>query len=220
MVDSPVSSMKTRRAGSEIGLVVKPGLSAFQDVGTVLLQCMCGLFLKVQSWRPSQALRALRLIRTDRSPFSRPTISFSVMSLRSSISPTMKVACAFRADARRLPCGQFTNPGPRDPSDRTRYPNPEPRGSLPRRHSSRRCLQNPRPQIVAQRSGHHQPPLKQMLNHQQRQTSHHNRFINRRMCSSDPIAPPVSGRSSEGSRRCCWSRSGTFSTNSFRIRLY
>ena len=90
----------------EIELAVEPGLTALQDVGPVLLQCMCGLFLNVHPWARSHALKALRLIRTDRSANSRSTISFSVMSLRSSISPTMKASCASRLDARRWPCGR------------------------------------------------------------------------------------------------------------------
>ncbi len=87
-------------------MAVEPRTTALQDVGTILLQCMCGLFLNVQPCRPSQALKALRLIRADRSTASRSTISFSVMSLRSSINPTMKALCASRLDARRRPCGR------------------------------------------------------------------------------------------------------------------
>ena len=30
--------------GMEIGLCVEPGAAASQDVGAILLQCMCGLF--------------------------------------------------------------------------------------------------------------------------------------------------------------------------------
>ena len=53
--------------GIEIELAVKPGLPPLQDVGAVLLQCVCGLFLYVQPRPRSQALKALRLILTDRS---------------------------------------------------------------------------------------------------------------------------------------------------------
>jgi hypothetical protein len=95
--------------GIEIKLAVEPGLPPLQDVGAVLLQCVCGLFLKVQPRPRSQALEALRLIRTDCSATSRRTISFSVMSLRFSTSPTMKVSCASRLEARRRPRGRGAN---------------------------------------------------------------------------------------------------------------
>jgi hypothetical protein len=49
----------------EVDLAVEPVPAALQDVGAVLLQCVRGLFLYVQPRRPSQALSALRLIRTD-----------------------------------------------------------------------------------------------------------------------------------------------------------
>ena len=32
----------------EVELAVEPGATALQNVGTILLQCMCGLFLNVQ----------------------------------------------------------------------------------------------------------------------------------------------------------------------------
>jgi hypothetical protein len=90
----------------EIELAIEPSAAALQDVWTVLLQCMCGLFLNVQPRLQSQALNALRPIRADRSVASRSTISFRVMSLRSSISPTMKASCASRLEPRRQPCGR------------------------------------------------------------------------------------------------------------------
>jgi hypothetical protein len=93
----------------EIELAVEPGAAALQDVGAILLQCMCGLFLYVQPRLRSQALNALRLIRTDCPSKSRTTISFSVMSLRSSISSTMKASCPSSRDARRRPCGRGFN---------------------------------------------------------------------------------------------------------------
>jgi hypothetical protein len=67
---------------------------------------MCGLFLNVQPWPRSQSLKALRLIGTDWPAASRSTISFSVMSFRSSIIPTIKASCASRLEARRRPCGR------------------------------------------------------------------------------------------------------------------
>ena len=90
----------------EVELAVEPVPAPLQNVGAILLQCVRGLFLNVQPWPRSQALKALRLIRTDCSATSRSTISFSVMSLRSSISPTMKASCASRLEARRRPCGR------------------------------------------------------------------------------------------------------------------
>ena len=86
----------------EIELAVEPGPTALQDIGAVLLQRMRGLFLNVQPWLRNQALQALRLICTDCVTTSRSTISFNVMSLCSSISPTMKASCASRLDPRRL----------------------------------------------------------------------------------------------------------------------
>jgi hypothetical protein len=47
LVDAPVSSMKTEPLGVEIVLGVEPGLTAAQDVGTVLLRPAPGLFLGV-----------------------------------------------------------------------------------------------------------------------------------------------------------------------------
>jgi len=102
----------------------------------------------------SQALKALRLIRADRSVASHSTsaISLSVMSLHSSVSLMIRTGGATSA---LLPRRYLADPGPRDPSDRARYAHPESGRSLPRRHASVRSLQNPRPQIVAQRSSHH-----------------------------------------------------------------
>lgn len=52
----------------------------------------------------------------------------------------------------------FADPGSPNPPDRGRYADPEPGGGLPCRYPVRRRLQNPRPQILAQRSGYHPPP--------------------------------------------------------------
>lgn len=60
----------------------------------------------------------------------------------------------------------------------------KPRRSLSRRHAFVRRLQDPRPKIPAQCSSHHPPPSRWMLNHRKSQSSHHNRFIDRRTCSS------------------------------------
>lgn len=43
----------------EFGLALEPVLAPLQDVGTLLLQCMGGLFLNVKPWARSQALSAL-----------------------------------------------------------------------------------------------------------------------------------------------------------------
>ena len=61
----------------EIELAVEPGAAAAQDVGAVLLQCMCGLFLNVQPCPRSQSLKVLRPMRIERSASRRSTISFS-----------------------------------------------------------------------------------------------------------------------------------------------
>lgn len=89
--------------GIEIGLGLEPVAPSLQDVGTLLLQRMGRLFLNVQPCERSQELSALWPMTTDRSPDRRAIISFSVMSRRSSINPTMKDACASRRDARRRP---------------------------------------------------------------------------------------------------------------------
>jgi hypothetical protein len=52
----------------------------------------------------------------------------------------------------------FADPGPRDPTDRRRDPDTEPRCRLPGRKALRRGLQNTHPKIVAQSTGHHPPP--------------------------------------------------------------
>ncbi|MBN9071381.1 MAG: hypothetical protein J0H34_07185, partial [Rhizobiales bacterium] len=44
-------------------------------------------------------------------------------------------------------------------------------------------LQNTQPQILAQRSRHHQPSSKPTLNQKLVVASHHNRFIDLRTCS-------------------------------------
>jgi hypothetical protein len=133
----------------EIELAVEPVPAPLQDVGAILLQCVRGLFLNVQPWPRSQALKALRLIRTECSALSRSTISFSVMSLRSSISPTMKASCASRLEAAAAlrAWRQFTDLRPRNPADRAGHSHAEPRRRLPRRHALVRSLQDPRPKI-------------------------------------------------------------------------
>jgi hypothetical protein len=59
----------------EIELFVEPVLVTFQEVVAFLLQCMCGLFLKVQPRFLSQTSSALRPIDAALSPASRRTIS-------------------------------------------------------------------------------------------------------------------------------------------------
>jgi hypothetical protein len=94
--------MNTSFRRIEVELAVEPGATALQDIGTILLQCVCGFFLNDQPCLQSQALKALRLMGADRSVASCSTISFSVMSFRSSISPTMKASCASRLEPRRV----------------------------------------------------------------------------------------------------------------------
>jgi hypothetical protein len=93
----------------EIGLSLEPVTPPLQDVGTLLLQCMGGLFLNVQPRPRSQALNALRRMETVRSLKSRAAISCSVMSRRSSIRATMKASCTSRLEPRRLPCARAAN---------------------------------------------------------------------------------------------------------------
>jgi len=73
----------------EIELAVEPVAATLQKVGTLLLQCMCGLFLNVQSRFRSQTSSPLPPMDTALSAASRRTISLSVMSFASSIMPTM-----------------------------------------------------------------------------------------------------------------------------------
>lgn len=90
----------------EVELTIEPDAPALQDIRPVLLQCMCGLFLNVHPRPRSQAPSALRLILNCRSMDKRPTISSSVISLRSSISSTTNASCASSADGRLQPCGR------------------------------------------------------------------------------------------------------------------
>ncbi|ARM14817.1 hypothetical protein Bra5_PB00065 (plasmid) [Rhizobium phaseoli Brasil 5] len=93
----------------EVQLTIEPGAPALQDVRSVLLQCVCGLFLKVHPRPRSQAPSALRLIFTCRSTDKRSTISSSVTSLRSSINATTNSSCASTAEGRLQPCGRAVN---------------------------------------------------------------------------------------------------------------
>ena len=59
----------------KVRLEIKPVLSSLQDVFTLLLQCMSGLFLNVHPCCRSQRLSMLRPIPTARSLFRRAIIS-------------------------------------------------------------------------------------------------------------------------------------------------
>lgn len=111
------SSSQTRHLGRQAGLIdedelrrieieltVEPVPASLQDVGAILLQYMCGLFLNVQPWPRSQSLKVLRPMCTERSASRRSTISFSVMSLRSSIMPKTKSAYPSRREPLLRPC--------------------------------------------------------------------------------------------------------------------
>lgn len=81
-----------------------------------------------------------------------------------------------------------------DPTDRARYSDAEKRRRLTRRCPFVCSLQNTQPQILAERSRHHQPPSKQTLNQKPDTASHHNRFIVARTCSrSQPRSGKVHG---------------------------
>lgn len=76
----------------------------------------------------------------------------------------------------------------------------QPSCSLPGRHARIRSLHDPQSQIFAQYPSQHPPRSPWMLNHQRRLMSHHNRFIDRRTCSSTRcIVEPDSPRSAESS---------------------
>jgi hypothetical protein len=85
-----VDEDKLRRV--EVGLALEPVAAPLQDIRTLLLQCMCGLFLNVQPRLRNQVLSALRPMLRARSAFSRATISLSVMSLAASIMATTKAS--------------------------------------------------------------------------------------------------------------------------------
>ena len=53
--------------GVEIELAVEPLLAALQDVGTILLRCMAGLFLRVIPWRAKKRHSVAMLTLTPRS---------------------------------------------------------------------------------------------------------------------------------------------------------
>lgn len=78
----------------EIKPLIKPGASTLQDVRSVLLQCVCGLFLNVHPRPRSQAPSALRLVPTCRSTERSSTILSSVTSRRSSIISTTNASRA------------------------------------------------------------------------------------------------------------------------------
>lgn len=88
----------------EVELAIEPVATTLQEVGALLLQCMCGLFLNVQPRVRSQTSGALRPIETALPSRNRRTISLRVMSFASSIMPTMKSSCASRREPPRRPC--------------------------------------------------------------------------------------------------------------------
>lgn len=65
--------------------------------------------MNVQPWPRSPSLKALRPMRIERSTLRRSTISFSVMSLRSSIMRKTKSAYASMRESRLRPCGRGDN---------------------------------------------------------------------------------------------------------------
>jgi len=140
----------------EIELAIKPGPSPLQDIRPVLLQCMCGLSLKVHPQPRGQAPSALRLILTCRSTDRRSTISSSVTSLRSSISSTTNASCASSADGRLQPCGrEVGSPSFALAIQRIAVEIPTPN----RVAACRRRFQYAYSKIIAQCSCHH-PPLR------------------------------------------------------------
>jgi hypothetical protein len=90
-------------------LTIEPSMPTIQDIRSVLLQYVCGLFLNVHPRPRSQAPSALRLIFSCRSTDKRSTISSSVTSLRSAINATTNSSCESTADGRRQPCGRGVN---------------------------------------------------------------------------------------------------------------
>jgi hypothetical protein len=95
--------MKTRRSGSRLGCASNQSCRRFRHRDPPV-PVHGRTFLNVQPLPRSQALKALRRIETACSARRRAAISCSVMSRRSSISPTMKASCAARRETSRRPC--------------------------------------------------------------------------------------------------------------------
>ena len=90
--------------GVEVELAVEPGLPRFEDVGTLLLRRMRGLFLNVRPCRSRKVQTAVIPIVTFRSRAKRSAISAREMSfVPPSTSPRMKAACGSSREPRDLP---------------------------------------------------------------------------------------------------------------------
>ncbi len=90
--------------GVEVELAVEPGLPRFEDVGTLLLRRMRGLFLNVRPCRSRKVQTAVIPIVTFRSRAKRSAISASEMSfVPPSTSPRMKAECGSSREPRDLP---------------------------------------------------------------------------------------------------------------------
>ncbi|ARM91195.1 hypothetical protein RHEC894_PC00161 (plasmid) [Rhizobium sp. CIAT894] len=174
----------------EIQLAVEPGAPALQDVRSVLLQCVCGLFLKVHPRPRSQAPSALRLIFTCRSTDKRSTISSSVTSLRSLINatriprvhPLPKVVSSPVAEQLTHPLSLLQSSGSPSKSQlRTELRPVEP--TCPPQTLSKPVFQDHRSVLVPSSTS-----SLWMLNQLRWTPSHHNRFIDRRTCSRGLVA--------------------------------
>ncbi|MBB2834866.1 UNVERIFIED_ORG: hypothetical protein GGD51_005038 [Rhizobium esperanzae] len=166
-------------------MTIEPGAPALQDVRSVLLQCVCGLFLKVHPRPRSQAPSALRLIFTCRSTDKRSTISSSVTSLRSSINATTNSSCASTAEGRLQPCGRAVN----SPSFALAIQRIAVEIPTPKRAATCRADMPDADAFKLVFGDHRSEPVPSstsslwMLNQLRWTPSHHNRFIDRRTCS-------------------------------------
>ena len=136
-------------------MAVEPGLPSFEDVGTLLLRRMRGLFLKVRPCRSRKVQTEVIPIVTPRSLARRSAISASEMS--STPASLDKPQDESRVWIEPRAAGLALTPGHRlaalpiapHPNDGRRDADAEPLGRLPRRHSVRRGLDHPRAQIRA-----------------------------------------------------------------------
>ncbi len=175
-------------------MTIEPDTSTLQDIRSVLLQCMCDLFLKVHPRPRSQAPSALRLMFSCRPADKRSTNSSRFTSLRYSISATTNSSCASMADGRLQPCGQVvSSPSFALAIQRIAVKIPTPnraaagRADIPAADAFktriRRSSLSARPIIYLF-----------VADVESRASSPHNRFINRRTCSRC-VVPECNGAS-------------------------
>lgn len=93
----------------EIALAVEPAPPAISGCLGGPTPVRSRSSLNDQPWPRSQSINVLRPMRMERSASRRPTISFSVMSLRSPSMPKTKSTCSSRREPPLRPCGRGDN---------------------------------------------------------------------------------------------------------------